>query len=76
MQQELVNLYQFLYHVTIAVIFQVKSWPESTSYFFIDWELVSTLLKNNPRNPQKLLIIKNFSFFFIEVLNFKLKVLL
>ena len=28
MQQELVNLYQFLYHVTPVVIFQVKSWPD------------------------------------------------
>ena len=25
MQQELVNLYQFLYHVTPAIVFQVKS---------------------------------------------------
>ena len=48
LQQKLVNFYQFLYHVTPVVIFQVKSWPESTFYCFVDWELVSTLLKNNP----------------------------
>ena len=48
MQQELVNFYQFLYHVTPVVIFQVKSWSESTFYCFVHWELVSTLLKDNP----------------------------
>ena len=47
MQQELTNFYQFLYHVTPVVIFQVKSWPYSTFYCFVHWDLVSTLLKNN-----------------------------
>ena len=28
MQQELVNLYQFLHHVTPVVFFQVKNWPD------------------------------------------------
>ena len=48
MQQELTNFYQFLYHVTPVVIFQGKSWPYSTFYCFVHWELVSTLLKSNP----------------------------
>ena len=48
MQQKWVNSFQFLYHVIPVVIFQVKSWPESTVCRFVDWELVSTLLKNNP----------------------------
>ena len=47
MQQELTNFYQFLYHVTPVVIFQVKSWSYSTFYCFVHWDLVSTLLKNN-----------------------------
>ena len=46
--EELVNLYQFLYHVTLVVIFQVKSWSDSTFCCFIHWELESTLLKNYP----------------------------
>ena len=41
-QQDLVNLYQFLYHVTPVVIFQVKSWSDSTFFCFVHWELVST----------------------------------
>ena len=48
MQQKLVNLYQFLYHMTPVIIFQVKSWPDSTYCCFVAWELVSTLLKHNP----------------------------
>ena len=48
MQQELTNFYQFLYHVTPVVIFQVKSWSYSTFYCFVHWDLVSTLLKNHP----------------------------
>ena len=28
MQQKLVNIYQFLYHVTLVVAFQVKSWSD------------------------------------------------
>ena len=48
MQQELTNFYQFLYHVTPVVIFQVKKWPYSTFYCFAHQKLVSTLLKNNP----------------------------
>ena len=35
------------FHVTRVVIFEVKNWPESTFCFFVDWELVSPLLKNN-----------------------------
>ena len=58
MQQELVNFYQFLYHVTPVVIFQVKSWSESTFYCFVDWELLSTLLINNP--AFYLVIIQSF----------------
>ena len=48
MQQELANFNQFFYHVTLAVIFQVKSWSSSTFCCFVHWELVSTQLKNNP----------------------------
>ena len=48
MQQELANFYQFLYHVTPVFIFQVKSWSDSTFCCFVHWELVSTLLKDNP----------------------------
>ena len=48
MQQELVNFYQFLYHVIPVAFFQVKSWSDSTFYFFVHWKLVSTRLKNNP----------------------------
>ena len=48
MQQELVNFYQFLYHVTPVFIFQVKSWSDSTLWCFVHWELVSVLLKDNP----------------------------
>ena len=47
MRQKSVNFYQFLYHVTSVDIFEVKSWPVSTFCFFVDWELVPTLLKNN-----------------------------
>ena len=35
MQQELTNFYQFLCHVTLAVIFQVKSWRDPFIYLFI-----------------------------------------
>ena len=48
MQQKLVNFYQFLYHVTPVVILQVKSWSDSTFHSFVHWELVATLLKDNP----------------------------
>ena len=48
LQQEFVNLYQFLCHVTPVFTFQVKSWSDSTFYRFVHWELVSTLLKDNP----------------------------
>ena len=48
MQQELGNLYQFLYHVTPVFIFQVKSWSDSTCCCFVHWELVQTLLKEKP----------------------------
>ena len=48
MQQKLVNFYQFLYHVTPVVILQVKSWNDSTFHSFVHWELVATLLKDNP----------------------------
>ena len=47
MQQELVDFYQLLYHVTPVVTFQVKSWPHSTFCIVVDSELVSTLWKNN-----------------------------
>ena len=33
LEQELVNFYQFLYHVTPVVIFQVKSWSDLTFQF-------------------------------------------
>ena len=48
MQQELANFYQLLYHVTTFIIFQVKSWSDSTLCCFVHCVLVSTLLKNNP----------------------------
>ena len=47
MQQELVNFYHLLYHVTPVVILQVKSWFDSTFRCFVHWELVATLLKDN-----------------------------
>ena len=43
--QQLINLYQYLYHITPVVIFQVKSWSDSTFCCFVHWELVSALLK-------------------------------
>ena len=58
MQQKLVNFYQFLYHVTPAVIPQVKSWSDSTFHSFVHWELVATLLKDNP--AFYLVIIQSF----------------
>ena len=58
MQHELGNLYQFLYHVTSVFIFQVNSWSDSTFCCFVHWELVSTLLKDNP--AFYLVIIQNF----------------
>ena len=48
MQQELGNLYQFLYHVTPVFIFQVKRRSDSTCCCFVHWELVQTLLKEKP----------------------------
>ena len=58
MQQELANLYRFLYHVTPVFIFQVKSWSDSTFCCFVHWELVETLLKDNP--AFYLVIIQSF----------------
>ena len=58
MQQKLVNFYQFLYHVTPVVILQVKSWNDSTFHSFVHWELVATLLKDNP--AFYLVIIQSF----------------
>ena len=58
MQQELANSYQFLCHVTPVFIFQVKIWSDSTFCCFVHWELVETLLKNNP--AFYLAIIKRF----------------
>ena len=58
MQQELANFYQFLYHVSPVFIFQVKSWSDSTFCCLVHWELVSTLLKNNP--AFYLVIIQSF----------------
>ena len=58
MQQESTTFYQFLYHVTPVVIFQVKSWPYSIFYCFVHWDLVSTLLKNN--QAFHLAIMKSF----------------
>ena len=48
MQQELANLYQSLCHMTPVFIFQVKGWSDLTFHCFVHWELVSTLLKDNP----------------------------
>ena len=45
MQQELSDLYEFLYHVTPVFIFQIKSWSDSTLCCSVHWDLVSTLLK-------------------------------
>ena len=39
-------------------IFQVKSWSDSTFCCFVHWELVSTLLKDNP--AFYLVIIQSF----------------
>ena len=49
MQQDLVNFYQLLYHVT-HVIFQVKSWSDSAFYCFEHWELEKNLLSSNVRS--------------------------
>ena len=46
--QEFINFYQFLHHVTLVVLFQLKSWSDSTFRCFVHWELVETLLKDNP----------------------------
>ena len=48
MQQELVNFYQFMYYMIPVVILQVKSWSDSTFHCFLNWQLVATLLKDNP----------------------------
>ena len=56
--QELVNFYQFLYHVTLVVLFQLKNWSDSTFHCFVHWELVETLLKDNP------------AFYMVIILNF------
>ena len=58
MQQKLVSFYQFLYHVTPVVILQVESWSDSTFHSFVHWELVATLLKDNP--AFYLVIIQSF----------------
>ena len=58
MQQELANFYQFLYHVTPVFIFQVKSWSDSTFCCFVHWEILSTLLKDNP--ALYLVIVQSF----------------
>ena len=47
MQEDKANLYQFLYHVTIVVTFQVKSCPGSFCFYFADQKLVSTLTKSD-----------------------------
>ena len=39
MQQEYGNLYQFLYHVTLVVIFQVNSSPDSIFCWFCRLEI-------------------------------------
>ena len=44
---KIINFYQFLYHMTHVVIFQVKNWSDSTFCCFVHWEIVPTLLKNN-----------------------------
>ena len=45
MQQELTNFYQFLYHVTPVVIFQVKSWPDPVFCWFCRLETSSNFVK-------------------------------
>ena len=39
MQEDKANLYQFLYHVTIVVTFQVKSCPGSFCFYFCRSEI-------------------------------------
>ena len=58
MQQELTNFYQFLYHVTPVVIFQVISWPDPFRCWFCRLEFSSTSLKSNPAIC--LLILRSF----------------
>ena len=58
MQKELTNFYQLLYQVTPVVILLVKSWSDSTFHCFVYWELVATLLKDNP--AFYLLILQRF----------------
>ena len=45
-QQELVNIYQFLYNVTLVVDFQVKSWPVPCLWFVI---IPRRGIKNGPQ---------------------------
>ena len=52
------DFYQFLYHMTSVVIFQVKSCTDSTLCCFVGWELVSTPWKKNP--AFYLVIIQSF----------------
>ena len=58
MQEDIANLYEFLYHVTTVVTFQVKSCPESFFSDFVDWKLVLILIKSN--QPFCLLIMRSF----------------
>ena len=44
MQQELMNLYQFLYHVIPVVIFQLKNWSDSA--FTWSFKVSSFLIKS------------------------------
>ena len=44
MQQELMNLYQFLYHVIPVVIFQLKNWSDSA--FTWSFQVSSFLIKS------------------------------
>ena len=39
MQQEVLNIYQFLYHVKSVVICQVKSWPDPVFCWFCGLEI-------------------------------------
>ena len=44
-EEELVNLYQFLYHVTPVVVFQMKSWSDPVFCWFCRLEISFNSIK-------------------------------
>ena len=65
MQQKLVNIYQFLYHVTPVVIYEVKSWSDWT-LFWVSSFLVFLYKCFFSKNFRILPMISKLFHFFIE----------